>query len=90
VHNSSTVSAIVACTVNPLPIHMFGLVKLSNSLAMVKDKLQILVNEYNTSSVQSGKQQYLSLKLNSRIPNIMSWIVKMWHFGQDALTSYSG
>ena len=20
----------------------------------------------------------------------MSWIVKMWHFGQDALTSYSG
>ena len=24
------------------------------------------------------------------MPNHMSWIVKMWHFGKDALTSYSG
>lgn len=23
------------------------------------------------------------------MPNHISWIVKMWHFGQDALTSYS-
>ena len=48
------------------------------------------MDEYNTTSIQSGRQQYLSLKLNSKIPNHMSWIVKMWHFGQDALTSYSG
>ena len=24
------------------------------------------------------------------MPNHMSWIAKMWHFGQDALNSYSG
>ena len=24
------------------------------------------------------------------IPNHMSWVVKMWHFGQDSLTEYSG
>ena len=90
VHKTSTVSVIVACTVNPIPIDMFGLVKLSsNCLAMVEDRLQLLVDEYNESSVQSGKQ-YLSLKLNSKIPNHMSWMVKMWHFGKDALTSYSG
>ena len=90
VHNTNTVSVIVACTVNPIPIDMFGLVKLSSSLARVEDRLQLLVNEYNAASIQSGRQQYLSLKLNSRIPNHMSWTAKMWHFGRDALTGYSG
>jgi len=68
---------------------MFGLVKLSSSLARVEDRLQILVNEYDTASVHNGRQ-YLSLKLNSKIPNHMLWTVKMWHFGKDALTGYSG
>ncbi len=89
VHNTSTVSVIVACTLNPIPIDMFGLVKLSSSLARVEDRLQLLVSEYNTTSIQSGKQ-YLSLKLNSKIPDHMNWTVKMWHFGRDALTIYSG
>jgi len=73
-----------------MPIDMFCLVKLSGNLARVEDRLQLMVNEYNATSIQSGRQQYLSLKLNSKIPNHMSWIVKMWHFGKDALTSYSG
>jgi len=90
VHKTSTVSVIVACTVNPIPIDMLGLVKLSSSLAKVEDRLQLLVSEFNSASIQSGRQQYLSLKLNSKIPNHMSWMVKMWHFGKDALTSYSG
>ncbi|MGN6707948.1 MAG: hypothetical protein ACTHKF_01195, partial [Candidatus Nitrosocosmicus sp.] len=32
----------------------------------------------------------ISLKINGKIPNHMSWTVNMWHFGQDALTSYLG
>src|SRR3954465_9842256 len=69
---------------------MFGLVKLSSSLARVEDRRQLIVNEYNATSIQSGRQQYLSLKLNSKVPNHMSWTVKMWHFGKDSLTGYSG
>ena len=54
-------------------------------------QLQLLVNGYNEASIQNGRQQqYLSLKLNSKIPNHMSWTAKMWHFGQDTLTGYSG
>ena len=49
----------------------------------------MIVDEYDPSSIQNGKQ-YLSLKIKSKIPNHMLWTVKMWHFGQDALTSYSG
>src|SRR3954463_6127500 len=90
IHKTDIVSVIVACILNPIPVDMFGLVKLSSSLARVEDRLQILVDEYNSTSIQSGRQQYMSLKLNSKISNHMSWTVKMWHFGQDVLTSYSG
>jgi hypothetical protein len=90
VHNTSTVSVIVACTLNPIPIDMFGLLKLSSSLTRVEDRLQLLVMEYNNATLQSGRQQYLSLKLGSKIPHHTNWTVKMWHFGRDALTSYSG
>jgi hypothetical protein len=44
VHNTNTVSVIVACTLNPIPIDMVGLVKLSSSLARVEDRLQLLVD----------------------------------------------
>ena len=36
VHKTSTVSVIVACTHNPIPVDMFGLVKLSGSITRCK------------------------------------------------------
>jgi hypothetical protein len=65
---------------------MFGLVKLSSSLARVEDRWQLLIDGYTATIVQSGKQ-YLSLKLNSKIPSHMSWTVEMCHFGKNALNS---
>jgi len=35
-----------------------------------------LVDQFNTTNIQSGKQ-YLSLILNSKVPNHLNWIVKM-------------
>jgi hypothetical protein len=89
VHKTDTVSVIVGCSLSPIPIDLFGLARFTSSIARVEERLQLLVNEYNTASLQSGRQ-YLSLTLNSKIPDHMNWTVKMWHFGQDALTSYSG
>jgi len=48
-----------------------------------------LVDQFNNTNIQSGKQ-YLSLILNSKVPNHLNWIVKMWHFGKNSLTGYSG
>ncbi|MGN6623195.1 MAG: hypothetical protein ACTHKK_03545 [Candidatus Nitrosocosmicus sp.] len=92
VHKTNTVSVIVACTLNPVPVDLYGLTRLTSSLARVEERLQLLVNDYSKASVQGeeNKQEYASLNLNNKIPDHMSWIVKMWHFGQDALTSYSG
>ena len=88
--DTDTVSVIVGCSVSPIPINLLGLSRLTGDLARVEERLQLLVNEYNATRLQSGRQQYLSLTLNSKIPDHMNWTVKMWHFGQDVLTSYSG
>jgi hypothetical protein len=59
-HNTDTVSVIVACTVNPIPIDMFGLVKLSSSLVRVEDRLQLLVGEFMQ---QAFKVEYSNICL---------------------------
>jgi|tagenome__1003787_1003787.scaffolds.fasta_scaffold20484138_1 hypothetical protein len=71
VHKTDTVSVIVGCSVSPISIDLFGLVRLTSSIARAEERLQLLVNEYNTTRLQSGRQQYLSLALNSKIPDHM-------------------
>jgi len=39
VHNTDTVSVIVGCSMNPIPIDMLGLARLTSSLARVEDRL---------------------------------------------------
>jgi hypothetical protein len=69
-HKIDAVSIIVACILNPITIDMFGFVKLSSSLARVEERLKLLVSDYNNAeSIQSERQKYLSLKLNTPIPN---------------------
>jgi hypothetical protein len=75
---------------NHIPIDLPRLVKLTSSLARIEDRLQLRVNGHNTAMSQSEKQHHLSLIHNSKIPDHMNWTVKIWHFGQDGLTSYSG
>jgi hypothetical protein len=89
IHKTDTVSVIVGCSVLPIPIDLFELVRLTSSIARMEEILQLLVNEYNVGCAQNGRQ-YLSLIRNSKIPNHMSWTVKMWHFGKDSLIGYSG
>lgn len=76
VHITDTVSVIVGCSVLPISIDLFGLVRLFSSLARVEDRLQLLVNDYNNAIIQSRQKQYLSLILNGNIPNYMNWTVK--------------
>ena len=89
VHKADTVSVIVGCSISPIPLDLLGIARLTSSLSRVEERLQLVVDDYNTSSRQNGKQQYLSLMVNSKIPDYMNWIVNMWHFGKNALTSYS-
>ena len=62
---------------NHIPIDLFGLIKLTGQFSKSsRERLQWLVNDYNSTYLQSGKQIDLSLKLNSKIPFHISWTVK--------------
>jgi hypothetical protein len=76
VHRSDTVSVIISCSYGPIAVDADGVTRLSNALAAV----QKMVSEF---AVVSGNPAL-------QIPDYMTWIVTMWHFGADALSYYSG
>ena len=81
IHHTDTVSVIVACSLNPVAVDIKGLVRLSNALTRVEERLSRLVDGSN--------QLLLSPKFHL-IPDHNSWIVTMWHFGIDSLIEYTG
>ena len=70
-----TVSIVEACTNSPIHIDYDGILNLSTGLARVKERLQTIILD------SLDNDRYL-------IPSHMSWIVTMWHFGQDSLAQY--
>jgi hypothetical protein len=82
VHKSDTVTVIVACSNTPVAADIYGLMRLSNALTRVEERLSRVVDECGRT-IPGG---YESLP----IPNNESWIITMWHFGYDSPMEYSG
>ena len=78
IHHSNTVSVIVACSLNPVAPDLKGLVRLSNALTRVEERLI----RYTECA------PLLSLSSLS-IPDHDSWIVTMWHFDHDSPSEYT-
>jgi hypothetical protein len=81
VHHSDTVSVIVACSMKPIVVDNGGLIRLSNILTSVEERLLASV---------TGCPHTTTQLLQIHIPNHNSWIVTMWHFGTDSLSEYAG
>ena len=81
VHPTDTVSIIIGCSYCPVAIDVSGVIRLSNALSTVQERLSNIVNR-NTQS--ESIQNTITV-----IPDHMSWIVTMWHFGVDALITYA-
>ena len=75
IHMTDTVSVVVGCSLNPIAMDINGIIRLTNVLSIVKDRLSRLVEGSQGSVV---------------IPPHSVWIVTMWHFGADASVDYSG
>jgi hypothetical protein len=89
IHRTDKVSVRIACTYSPIPLDVMGLARLTGSLTRVEERLQGVVDFYVANNLRSNKLSS-SLTCKGPIPNCMTWTAKMWHFGQDSLTSYSG
>jgi len=89
IHRTNKVSIRIACTYSPIPLDVMGLANLTGSLTRVEERLQGIINIYLAAIIRSSKLSS-SLTCKGPIPSCMTWTAKMWHFGQDSLTSYSG
>ena len=76
IHHTDTVSVIVACSLIPVAADLKGLVRLSNALTRVEERLLRYI-------------ECAPLSL-SPIPEHDSWTVTMWHFGFYSPSEYTG
>jgi hypothetical protein len=82
VHRTDTVSVVVGGSYHPIAVDFNGIIRLSNALTSVEERLSNLVQE---SSRSTGEQVDGAV-----VPDHMGWIVTMWHFGVDGVTEYTG
>ena len=87
VYKSDTVSVVVTGSYYPIAVDFNGIIRLSNALTSVEERLTNLIQEYSMSSTTAiGRQDDGGLL----VPDHMGWIVTMWHFGVDGVTEYTG
>lgn len=86
VHNTDKITVMVVCSTNPIPLDELGIARLSSALTRVEERLQWAIDNYvNNSSYHSNMNNK-----DHNIPDHMSWIVNMWHFGYDSEQWYTG
>jgi hypothetical protein len=81
-HRTDTVSVTVGCSYTPIAIDIAGVIRLSNALTRVEERLAKYIGEAGV--IIGSNSPLLS------IPDHMKWIVKMWHFGADGSKEYCG
>jgi hypothetical protein len=81
-HRTNTVSIIVGCSYAPIAADVGGVIRLSNALSKVEERISRLVDE--CGKVIPGGYESLP------IPEHTRWMVTMWHFGADASVEYTG
>jgi len=85
IHHTDTVSVIVACSLIPVAADLKGLVRLSNALTRVEERLLRYIE-----CAPPSLSLLSSSVASSPIPDHDSWIVTMWHFGSDSPSGYTG
>ena len=88
VHRSDTVSVVISCSYAPIAVDYNGIIRLSNALTRVEERLARLVERSYDIRTREGMNGSSGTLL--QIPDHGSWIVTMWHFGTDGITEYTG
>lgn len=78
IHTTDTVNVIVGCSYYPIVVDVSGLIRLTNALAIVRERLLRLFFKHSINSD------------TSRVPDYAEWVVTMWHFGADGSVEYKG
>jgi hypothetical protein len=81
------VTVVIGCSLTPIIIDEAGVIRLSDALATIEEKLSQLIDQCGSNYVDN-----INALSSSRadVPNHMSWIVTRWDFGVDGLITYTG
>ena len=101
VHRTDTVSVSIACSLAPVAADINGVIRLSNALTRVEERLTELLkdipgneggsdNDSSSANITGVKDHTGNQHQKVQVPNHRSWIVTMWHFGADSLIEYTG
>lgn len=80
-HKTDTISIAVACSFFPIIVNVEGIIRLSNALTAVEERLRSII----TTSIEKMNEPIII-----RIPDHKDWTVTMWHFGRDSISEFSG
>ena len=80
VHSTDTVRIDVGCSYCPVAVNVDGVVRLSTALAISRERLSHIIE--SCTNYRNSK--------STSVPDHMTWIVTMLHFGRDALIEYKG
>jgi hypothetical protein len=97
VHKTDTITVVVGCSFAPIAADVMGIIKLSNALTRVEERLSIPLRSCNYCDHDDGLAVAEQVTKESRhatilpsIPEYKNWFVTMWHFGRDASIEYTG
>lgn len=88
IHRTNTITVIVACSWSPVAIDISGIIRLSNALTRVEERLSKLVYDCLSTMTSNSSSKYHQHTIT--IPVHTNWIVTLWHFGTDSLVRYAG
>jgi hypothetical protein len=80
VNKNDTVTVIIGCSLQPIPLNGNGIVRFFTSLASAKSFLQGLTVAINHDKLIQSQS----------VPQWQKWIITRWDFGRDSLTTYKG
>jgi hypothetical protein len=80
IHKTDTVSVILGCSLQPIPLDFNGIIRFFALLATIEVKLQSILD----ASIPIDYEKQVS-----PVPHYRKWIVNMWHFGRDSLQEYT-
>jgi hypothetical protein len=82
VHRTDTVTVIAACSNMPVAADIHGLIRLSNALTRLEERLSRVIDECG-GLIPDGYETI-------PIPDNDTWEVTMWHLGYDSPIEYTG
>jgi hypothetical protein len=85
VQNTDTVNVIVKCSTNPIMLDVDGVMRLTEALTRIEERLSAVLNESNNKTFNA---EYNPSEI--KISNKDDWIITLWHLHRDSYEEYSG